>query len=117
MLEQYTNFPMFGDESEMSFIKAASTKDIPSQGMTGVTVKDTPVLIANVNGKYFAIGNECTHKGCTLSDGQLEDNNVTCPCHGSTFDVKTGKVVSGPATKPEPSFPVKVEKDQILVSV
>ena len=54
---------------------------------------------------------------CMLSDGTLRGENVTCSCHGSIFEVKTGNVVKGPARKPEPVFQVKVEGDQILVDV
>jgi 3-phenylpropionate/trans-cinnamate dioxygenase ferredoxin subunit len=54
--------------------------------------------------------------GCELSYGLLNGENVTCACHGSVFNVKTGSVVRGPAKKPTPTFEVKVEGDQILVN-
>jgi nitrite reductase/ring-hydroxylating ferredoxin subunit len=73
--------------------------------------------VINVKGEYYAIGNVCTHKGCMLSEGGLEGETVTCPCHGSKFDVKTGRVVGGPAVRPEPSYQVRVEKDQIMVNI
>lgn len=101
----------------MGFVKAASTKDLGPGKMMGVEVGGKGVFIANVEGRYYAIGNRCTHAGCMLSDGKLGGENVTCSCHGSVFDVKTGNVVKGPAKKPEPAFQVKVEGDQILVNV
>jgi nitrite reductase/ring-hydroxylating ferredoxin subunit len=52
-----------------------------------------------------------------LSEGSLKGQNVTCSCHGSVFDLKTGNVVKGPAKKPEPVFQVKSEGEQILVNV
>jgi len=52
-----------------------------------------------------------------LSNGVLKAESVQCPCHGSVFDIKTGKVVKGRAKKPEPVFQVRVEGDQILVNV
>ncbi len=76
---------------------------------------ETPILLVNIAGEYFAIGNKCTHRGCKLSSGTLEGEIVKCPCHGSKFNVKTGEVIHGPAAKPEPKFTVKVEKDQILI--
>lgn len=101
----------------MGFVKAALTKDLELRKMMGVEVGGKAVFIADVGGKYYAIGNRCTHAGCMLSDGTLGGENVACSCHGSVFDVKTGNVVKGPAKKPEPAFQVKVEGDQILVNV
>jgi len=101
----------------MGFVKVASPKELGSNQMRGVEAGGKEILIVNLDGKYFAIGNVCTHMGCMLSDGALKGENVQCPCHGSTFDVKTGKVVKGPAEKPEPAFEVKVEGNQILVNV
>jgi nitrite reductase/ring-hydroxylating ferredoxin subunit len=75
------------------------------------------MLIANLNGEYHAIGNVCTHAGCKLSEGTLNGEKVTCPCHGSTFDIRTGAVLKGPAQKPEPSYNVRVEGDQIMVNI
>jgi nitrite reductase/ring-hydroxylating ferredoxin subunit len=75
------------------------------------------MLIANVEGQYYAIGNVCTHMGCMLSDGLLKGENIVCVCHGSTFNLKTGAVVHGPAQKPEPSYPLKIDGDQILADL
>jgi len=101
----------------LGFVKVASTKDLASGKMKGVEADGKPILLVNVAGKYYAIGNVCTHMGCMLSDGTLKGDIVQCVCHGSQFDVKTGKVVVGPANKPEPAYQVKVEGDQILVNV
>lgn len=101
----------------MGFVKVASARDLDSGNMLGVEAGGKPVLVVNLDGEYYAIGNVCTHMGCILSDGVLKGGNVQCPCHGSVFDVKTGKVANGPAEKPEPAFQVKVEGNQILVNV
>ncbi|MCL5985761.1 MAG: Rieske (2Fe-2S) protein [Actinobacteria bacterium] len=55
---------------------------------------DKSVLVARVNGKFYAIGNKCTHRGCLLTTGVLEGLIVTCRCHGTKFDVSNGKVVA-----------------------
>jgi len=103
--------------ANLGFIKTAAAKDLKLGKMVGAEVGGKPVLIVNLEGKYFAIGNVCTHMGRMLSDGVLKRENVQCPCHGSVFDVKTGKVVKGPATKSEFGYQVKVEEDQILINV
>jgi 3-phenylpropionate/trans-cinnamate dioxygenase ferredoxin component len=99
----------------MGFVKVASNEEVPAGKMKLVEAKGTAVLLANIAGEYYAIGNKCTHRSCKLSSGTLEGEIVKCPCHGSKFNVKTGEVVHGPAAKPEPKYTVKVEKDQILI--
>ena len=78
-----------------NFTKVAKTSEIPVGKMKMVKIKDKEILIANVNGKFHAISNPCTHKGGSLSEGSLVGNIVTCPLHGSTFDVTTGKSIIG----------------------
>jgi nitrite reductase/ring-hydroxylating ferredoxin subunit len=69
-------------------------KDEVQEGkMRGYQMDGLPVLVAKVDGKTYAIKNRCTHLGCRLSEGQLEGLIVTCPCHGSKFDISNGKVV------------------------
>jgi nitrite reductase/ring-hydroxylating ferredoxin subunit len=101
----------------MDYVKVALKKEIPAGKMKLVEVGGVSVLLANVAGEYYAIGNKCTHRGCKLSKGALDGETVKCPCHKSVFNVKTGEVVHGPASKPEPKYAVKVEEEQILVSV
>ncbi len=95
--------------------KIASTKDILPGKMVGLQAQGKSILVANVNGTFYAIGNICMHMGCTLSDGTLKGEKVICPCHGSTYDVRTGAFLKGPTTQPEPSYPLKIAGDQILL--
>ena len=101
----------------MVFVKVASVDKLPAGSMMGVEAGGKDVLISNLGNKYYAIGNVCTHAGCRLSGGKLKGDNVTCPCHGSTFDVKTGTVVNGPAKKPEQTCKTKTEGNDILIWV
>ena len=98
-------------------VKVGSSKDIPAGKMTGIENSGQKLVMANVSGEYYAIGNICTHRGCKLSDGTLTGDNVQCPCHGSIFNVKTGAVVKGPATTPEKSFKVRLDGDSIFVDL
>jgi nitrite reductase/ring-hydroxylating ferredoxin subunit len=72
--------------------------------MNVVHVDEKELLVTKLNGKFFAIGNICTHMGCKLSRGTLDGETVRCPCHGSVFNVKTGEVIKGPAKKPESRY-------------
>ena len=95
----------------------STAKALPAGKMTAIDANGQSILIANVGGTYYAIRNICTHRGCHLSDGTLNAERVQCPCHGSTFDVRTGALVKGPAKDPEPSFKVVIKGDQILVDI
>ena len=97
------------------FIRVASTSDILESRMKKVTVGNQQVLVVNLKGKYYAIGNVCTHLGGSLDRGILDGNEVECPLHHSHFDITTGQVKRGPATRPEPVYEVKVESGSILV--
>ena len=108
----------------MTLVKVAETSEINLGQMKAVKLAEKEVLIANINGTYYAIGNICTHEKGDLSKGTLEGNIVTCPRHKSKFDVTTGKVVSGPKIlfmhpkiNDEPVYAVKVEGKDILVEV
>lgn len=101
----------------MGFIKLASISDVKPNIMMGLEINDKKILLVNVNGSYYAIGNVCTHRSCQLSKGKLQGETVVCPCHGSTFDLKTGNFVKGPTKKPEPTYELKVENNDILINL
>ena len=98
-------------------IDIALAKDVERGKMISVEKNGKDILIANVDGNYYAIGNVCTHMGCKLSEGTLSGNTVQCPCHGSIFNLKTGEVEKGPAEKPEPSYGLRVDGDRILADL
>ncbi|MDD1654343.1 MAG: Rieske (2Fe-2S) protein [Methanomicrobiales archaeon] len=101
----------------MPAVPLGSARDLPAGRMRAAKAGDRDILVANLDGSFFAIGNICTHRGCRLSGGILRAGTVQCPCHGSTFDLRTGNVVRGPAREAEPSYPVKVEGDDLWVEV
>src|SRR3954451_16292091 len=83
--------------------------------MKEVQVDRENICVVNVEEKYFAINNNCTHEGGPLADGTLEGYEVECPWHGSKFDVRTGEVRNPPASEPEPAYEVKVDGNNILI--
>jgi len=97
------------------FVKVAVTTDLPSGDLMLVEVEDERIVLANVDGQYYALADACTHADCPLSDGELDGDSLECPCHGSQFDVKTGAVVSPPANEPLTRYAVRIEGDDILV--
>ncbi|MGW7459079.1 Rieske (2Fe-2S) protein [Streptomyces sp. NPDC054797] len=70
------------------------------------------IVSCPAEGQYTAFSAQCTHAGCVLD--KIVEGEGNCPCHGSRFDVATGKVVKGPATDPLPAVPVKVENGKLI---
>ena len=108
----------------MPFIKAAVISDVPAGSMKKVTVNDIDILVANVDGNFYALNNKCPHKGGPLCEGKLENNVIHCPWHKAMFEVNTGKNISpakiGPLSfkvKDVQSYKVKVEGNEIMVEV
>jgi nitrite reductase/ring-hydroxylating ferredoxin subunit len=96
-------------------VKVGKAKDVVANEMLVVDVAGTKVTVANAAGELYAFDDTCTHRGCSLAKGKLAGTTVTCPCHGSQFDVTTGGVLHGPAQKPVRSRPVQVEGEDLLV--
>jgi 3-phenylpropionate/trans-cinnamate dioxygenase ferredoxin component len=100
----------------MEFVKVSSV-EIEEGKMKSFKAKGKEVLIAKLESKHYALENKCTHMGCSLSDGTIKNGRIECPCHGSIFDIKTGKVLKGPASKSVAMFKVKVENDALLIDM
>ena len=107
------------------YVRVARTSEIPVGTMKKAEVSGKEILIANVNGDFYAINNKCTHMGNPLSEGVLNGNIVTCTIgHNAQFDVTTGKVVARPKVaflhpkiKDALSYQLKVENEDIMVKL
>jgi nitrite reductase/ring-hydroxylating ferredoxin subunit len=100
-----------------NWVGVADAGDVSDGEINAYTVGDKQVAVANLSGELRAFDDTCTHQGCSLSEGDLEDTIVECPCHGSQFDIVTGEVVEGPATEPIDVFEAREDAGQIQVSV
>lgn len=80
-----------------------------------VDVADTPVCLVNVDGTVFAVHDICTHALASLSGGWVENDTIECPRHGARFSLRTGDVVTPPATRALPTFGVEVRDGRVLV--
>ncbi len=105
------------DESKIEFVEIAPASELPNGGRLFVDLGDKPIVIFNIAGQFFAIGDVCTHDDGPLGDGILEGFNIVCPRHGAEFDVRTGKVVQMPAVVDIPAYPVQVRDGVIFVGV
>ena len=93
--------------------------DIPDMSMKSFDITGQPVLVANVNGKFYAISDICSHAMAYLSEGELipEDCQVQCPDHGAVFNLKTGDAVALPAVSPVSAYPITIEEDHLVIEM
>lgn len=75
------------------FTAVGAVNDLQSGGMKELEVKGQKVLLARIGDKFYAAEGRCPHMGGILANGKLEGNVVTCPRHGSQFDVTDGKLI------------------------
>jgi 3-phenylpropionate/trans-cinnamate dioxygenase ferredoxin subunit len=101
----------------MSFVKACALADVPDQGAFAVEIEDTPVVVARIGEEVFALRDVCSHAEVALSEGEVYDHTIECWLHGSCFDLRTGKPTNPPATQPVPTYRVKIEGDDVYVSL
>lgn len=100
------------------FEPVAKLSDVEEGGLAMFEVAEHRIAIANVAGTLYGFDDTCTHMGCSLAQGgSLDGTTVTCPCHGSQFDVTSGEVRRWPATEPVATYPTRVEGDTIEVAV
>jgi len=100
-----------------TFVKVAKADEVPGGGGKLVQVAGKQIALFQVEGKYYAIDNSCTHVGGPLSEGEVEGTVVECPWHGSRFSLETGKVLYRPASADVACYPVRREGDDIEIEV
>lgn len=101
-------------DSEWSGIGSAADVSALGARLSG-SAHGTPVLVVHTVSGLVAMADRCTHRGAPLHDGEVRDGCVVCPWHDSAFDLATGAVVHGPATRPQPIFDVQIVDDRVLV--
>jgi nitrite reductase/ring-hydroxylating ferredoxin subunit len=103
----------------MDWTDVGRIDDLPPAKPHRVVAGDSAVLLLQSNDQIFAVGNQCTHQGAGLDKGVVKIagsvKTVTCPAHGSTFNLETGKVMRPPASKPVPVYDVKVEDGRVFI--
>ncbi len=105
------------DASQCEFVVVAPVDDLPNGERLFLEIDSYAIVVFNIAGQFFAIGDICTHDDGPLGDGELEGWEVVCPRHGARFDVRTGKALALPAVVDTPAYPVRVVDGQIEVGI
>ena len=82
-----------------------------------VVVGDTPVFLLQADDHIYAIHDRCSHRGCSLAEGEVEGDEIVCPCHFSRFALGDGAVTRGPATAPQPAYEVRERDGAIEIRI
>lgn len=105
------------DPEQVEYIEITPTEDVPEGERIFIEVKGKSIVIFNLAGKLFAIGDICSHDNGPVGDGEIEGTEIICPRHGARFDIRTGKATSLPAVVDIPAYPVRVVDGMIQIGI
>jgi nitrite reductase/ring-hydroxylating ferredoxin subunit/uncharacterized membrane protein len=103
------------DPGPTDWMPAADASVLADGRPTRVVVDETPVLLLRDGESIYAIHDRCSHRGCSLSDGNVKGDEIECGCHGSRFSLRDGAVRHGPATAAQPAFQVRAQEGRVEV--
>jgi len=99
------------------FVSIAKVAETPPGTISVHEVGGVRIALCNVNGRFYAIDDVCTHDGASLDQGELQGQLVECPRHGAKFDVTDGRAVVLPAVRPVKTYAVQVDGDDVKISI
>jgi 3-phenylpropionate/trans-cinnamate dioxygenase ferredoxin component len=105
------------EPEQCEFVVVGEASELESGERLFVEIDELSIVIFNIAGQLFAIGDVCSHDNGPLGDGDLEGYAIVCPRHGARFDLRSGKVLSLPAFVDIPAYPVRVNDGQIEVGL
>jgi len=103
--------------TEIEFIPVAEVSELPPGERLFLSIGNQPVVVLNIAGELFAIGDVCSHDSNPLDDAPVEGEAIVCPRHGARFDLRSGKALCLPAVDDIPTYPVRVKDGKIELGV
>jgi nitrite reductase/ring-hydroxylating ferredoxin subunit len=113
MRERETDAP--SRQATTEFVAVSGAEDLKEGEMHAFEVRGINITVANVAGTFYAFGDTCPHMGCSLAEGNLDGATVSCACHGSEFDVRSGAVLRGAAQEPVETYETRVEGGKLEI--
>ncbi len=105
------------EEDSLKFYQIADLSELENGEKLYVEIGDLELVVFNIAGDIFAIGDVCSHDGAPLGEGEIEEFEVVCPRHGARFNIRSGKATELPAVEDIPAYPVRMINNQIEVGV
>jgi len=102
---------------DIEFIEIAEEGELPVNERLFLEIAGQPIVIFNLAGNLYAIGDVCTHDNGPLGEGEVVGFDISCPRHGGRFDIRTGKATRSPAFRDIPAYPVKIENGKIFLGI
>ncbi len=102
---------------EETYQRACPLAELGDGEATRVELDGVPICLVRSEGEVHAVSDVCSHAEISLSEGEVDGLTIECWLHGSRFDLVTGHPTGLPATKPIPVYPVKIEGDDVYVSL
>jgi len=99
------------------FLKIATLDEIPVGERLFLEINNEPIVVLNLGGTLFAVGDVCTHDEGPLGDGEIDGYQIVCPRHGARFDVRTGKALTLPAVVDIPVYPIRIEGNEVYIGI
>jgi 3-phenylpropionate/trans-cinnamate dioxygenase ferredoxin subunit len=99
------------------FIQVISVDELKNGERIFLEIEEFFIILFNIAGEFFAIGDVCTHDDGPLGEGDITGYEIICPRHGATFDIRDGKATSLPAVTNIPSYPVRIYDGMIEIGI
>jgi nitrite reductase/ring-hydroxylating ferredoxin subunit len=101
----------------MTFYVLCRTNEVSEGEIKQFKIREVEILVIKREGQLYCLQGRCTHAGAPLVEGEIKDDVLQCPWHGSRFNIKNGQVIRGPAGKPLRVYNFKIEEDRLLVEL
>jgi len=103
--------------SKLDYVDIAPATQLLAGERLFIELGGKSIVLFNLAGKLFAIGDVCSHDNGPVGDGEIEENEIICPRHGARFDIRTGHASSLPALVDIPAYPVRVVNGIVQIGV
>jgi nitrite reductase/ring-hydroxylating ferredoxin subunit len=102
----------------MAKVVIGKTSEVQYGKLMHITAGGKEIVVTKLDGNYYAMDNVCTHAGADLHEGELSNNELTCPWHGAKWDIKTGNLISFPQKlEPLQSHKISIENDTLYIEI
>jgi 3-phenylpropionate/trans-cinnamate dioxygenase ferredoxin subunit len=102
---------------KLEYLTVGSVDELKHGGKLFIEIDGAPIVVVNIDDRYYALADVCSHDDGPVGEGNLEGFEIVCPRHGARFDIRTGKALALPAFVDIPAYPVRVNGNQIEIGI